>query len=541
MNLLGSGTVGDPWQITTREEMAFVLRDRLGTGFYRVLRDIYLLDSSPLQLTPLLTVAGEAPSYQPKVIDLNGYSVYVAATLPTASAQYAVFPVIHFKNGEVRFNVAHAAATQTVYVLYMCFATDCAIRGKITGAFGASGTSFLFYSETNHAALITREIRRVVITGLDSAGTAITRFNRTYITSAVPISQAYIFGTTTNMYAGFTSRSTQITLISLPAEFANNGWWESAPLLYPCQMESVGLSIETLESGEPVRRVVWVENDRQLVMLGLTNEAGLGNFTAVVRRDTGFTIYASEDLAAPPLRAGLAVLSGGWYCPPNQNDYVYQASAGGTLGSLSGITFGGSPVVVSGITFTPLSRRRSAVSDRLSVASFGFSISRVLDTVGEGGGGPVIEGDPAFLDGLVEEIHPMLGTVQPVVGSEVVVFERRAGGYVAMGSAFTNAMGEFRAETEVYGGGDVFAFAADFPGVVWMPGLDLGLGARVRPPISNGYVYEIITAGVAGSTEPAWWADQGDGTEGYIGSARAKAKPYYQPVGHGPLKMTFVE
>lgn len=313
MSLLGSGTAGDPWQITTREEMAFVLRDRLGTGFYRVLRDIYLLDSSPIQLTPLLTTQDQAAGYQPKVIDLNGYGVYVATTLPTASTAYAVLPVMHFKNGEIRFNVAHAATSQTVFVLYMCFATDCAIRGKITGAFGASGTSYLFYSETNHAALITREIRRVVITELDSPSAAITRFNRTYITTPVPISQAYIFGSTTNMYTGFTSRSTQITLVSLPAEFSSNGWWESAPLLYPYQVESVGISVETLDSGEPVQRIVWVENDRQLVMLGLTSVAGVGSFTAVVRRNTGFTLYASEDLAAPPLRAGLAVVSGGWY------------------------------------------------------------------------------------------------------------------------------------------------------------------------------------------------------------------------------------
>lgn len=158
-----------------------------------------------------------------------------------------------------------------------------------------------------------------------------------------------------------------------------------------------------------------------------------------------------------------------------------------------------------------------------------------------GGTGPVITGDPAYLDGVVEEVHPLLGTLRPLASAEVIAFERRGSEYVAMGSTYSNVAGEFRVETEVYGGGDIFAFAADFPGAVWQAGAYLELGDRVRPSVNNGFVYEVISAGNTGATEPAWWADAGDGTEGSIGSATAKARPYYQPVGHGPLKMTLVE
>ncbi|BCY01595.1 hypothetical protein PszF2a_13840 [Stutzerimonas stutzeri] len=150
-------------------------------------------------------------------------------------------------------------------------------------------------------------------------------------------------------------------------------------------------------------------------------------------------------------------------------------------------------------------------------------------------------GDPAYLDGVVEEIHPMTGARQALANCEVVAFERRGSAYVAMGNTFSDGVGGFRLETNIYGGGDVFAFAADFPGVIFQPGVQLNVGDRIRPALANGYVYEIVQPGSAGASEPVWWPDQGGGTEGAIGTARARARPYYQPVGHGPLKMTLIE
>lgn len=199
--------------------------------------------------------------------------------------------------------------------------------------------------------------------------------------------------------------------------------------------------------------------------------------------------------------------------------------------------------MLNGVTYTPSAVYPEMASSRTSLQTGGAQQLFTFDTasLGGGGGGPVIEGDPAYLDGVVEEIHPLLGTVRALVNAEVSVFEKRDTGYVVMGSAYSNAVGEFRVNTEVYGGGDVFAFAADFPGVAWQAGLELSTGTRVRPTVNNGYVYEVITPGNSGATEPTWWADAGDGTEGAIGGATAKARPYYQPVGHGPLKMTFIE
>lgn len=180
------------------------------------------------------------------------------------------------------------------------------------------------------------------------------------------------------------------------------------------------------------------------------------------------------------------------------------------------------------------------MSGRRSLARNGPAQIIILDN-SAGGGGPVIEGDPAYLDGVVEEIHPMTGARQALSNCEVVAFERRGSDYVAMGSTYSDGIGGFRLETEVYGGGDVFAFAADFPGVIFQPGVALNAGDRIRPALANGYVYEIVQPGTAGAAEPVWWPDQGGGTEGNIGTAVAKARPYYQPVGHGPLKMTLIE
>src|SRR5690606_23561840 len=126
------------------------------------------------------------------------------------------------------------------------------------------------------------------------------------------------------------------------------------------------------------------------------------------------------------------------------------------------------PVTINGITFAPRPRHGSVISTRRSLMRDGSSQVVLLDTSG-GGGGPVIEGDPAYLDGIVEEIHPMTGARQALANCEVVAFERRGSDYVAMGSTYSDGIGGFRLETDVYGGGDVFAFAADFPGVIFQP------------------------------------------------------------------------
>ena len=277
-------------------------------------------------------------------------------------------------------------------------------------------------------------------------------------------------------------------------------------------------------------------------MVGKTDGAGQLDMTLRVRRWLTFKVVATESYALPRLQEGNYVAAGGYYLPPTDSGYKYQASAAGQMSGLAGVTFGASPVVINGVTYSPSPIYPEMATGRTSLLTGGAQQLIILDTasIGGGGGGPVLDGDPAFLDGVVEQVHPMLGTQQPLANTEVVVFERRGESWASMGSSYSNLYGEFRVETDVYGGGDIFAFAADFPGLVWQPGIELGIGSKIRPTVNNGYVYEVITAGNSGAAEPQWWADTGDGTEGAIGGATAKARPYYQPVGHGPLKMTLV-
>ncbi|TRO38554.1 hypothetical protein EQ832_11905 [Pseudomonas sp. ALS1131] len=300
------------------------------------------------------------------------------------------------------------------------------------------------------------------------------------------------------------------------------------------------MTLQTIADGSAASRRLWIENERHVRFIGETDVEGLAQLNVRIRRRSSFSLMASEDYGVSELWDDLAIVAAGWYLPPASNGYIYQAGSAGRITSLVGVVFDDQPVTIDGILFTPRAAYLPVMSARRSVQRNGSSQTVVLDNSG-GGGGPVIEGDPAFLDGVVEEVHPTLGTVRPLANADVAVFERRGDQYVVMGRAFSNSVGEFRVETEVYGGGDVFAFAADFPGVIWSPGTALNLGDRLRPTTNNGYVYEIVEAGVSGAIEPEWWADQGDGTEAYVGTARARARPYYQPVGHGPLKMTLVD
>jgi len=324
------------------------------------------------------------------------------------------------------------------------------------------------------------------------------------------------------------------------AEFSDSGWHQVGLLPMPWQTEVVSLLVSSLADGAVTSRMLWLETAGFFRYLTETDAEGAAQLSVRVPRRGGFSIMASEDFRLDPLHEGRMVTAGEWYLPPSGQGFVYRADISERVVGLDSVVFADQPVVVNGITLTPRARYGSVISSRRSISRDGSSQLVLLDTSG-GGGGPVIEGDPAYLDGVVEEIHPMTGTRQALANCEVVAFERRGSDYVAMGSTYSDGIGGFRLDTDVYGGGDVFAFAADFPGVIFQPGVPLNVGDRIRPALANGYVYEIVQPGTAGPAEPVWWPDQGGGTEGNIGTARARARPYYQPVGHGPLKMTLIE
>lgn len=532
MALAGSGTEVDPWRITSMAELLVVLRDVTTSGFYRIANEI---DTGLYASIGGLTTTNGF-TYSPKVIDGDGYTVRFQTSVGSGIWCFSAY--VHFKNIKIHYRHT-STADGTVYFNLRGGLTDCALYFSLTTSF--SVTTSLAWTGAGVSALIPREIRRVALFSDVSPTNALSVFIGTSYTDFALI-HVYVYSASP-LATGITRISSRLTVAGLDAlsasAFSENAWWDDGAYMVPEQVESVSLSVSTL-SGGPVSRRICIENQHRITYIGDTAQDGVAQLTARVRKNTAFLVLASEDYGCDFLTYGKNVLAGNWYLSPTGNGYIYQAGGAGRITSQAAAVFNDQPVLIDGVTFTPRPRYQTVVSSRRSTLTGGLIQELVLDGAG-GGGGPVLEGDPAYLDGVVEEMHPMLGTVRALVNAEVLVFEKRASGYVTMGSAFSNAVGEFRVNTEVYGGGDIFAFAADFTGVIWQAGVVLNLGDRVRPTVNNGYVYEVITAGNSGATEPTWWADAGDGTEGAIGSATAQARPYYQPVGHGPLKMTLVE
>ena len=421
-----------------------------------------------------------------------------------------------------------------------CSLQDVSINLSVLG----SG-SFALFGGASGASLGPRVFRRVTVARQDPYAAADVWYSSGESFTDVTVEHAYAYVSTTTLPAGII-RVTAYTLVNIDAlssgAFSLAGWHQDQGFVKPAPLDQITLNLLTYVSGVAASRMVWAEVQGSISFVGTTDSVGAGTFVFRVKKFAGFTLLASEEATANLVSAGRTVAAGSLWVAPVASDYSYVAQQTGLTGSLSGLSWGSSPVVCGAVTFSPVLRRPAASTRRYTAASDGLSINISIDaSTGGGGGGPVIEGDPAYLDGHVEQYHPMLGVLMPLANTEVFAFELRGSAFVAMGSAYSNALGEFRVETEVYGGGDIFAFAADLPGVIWQAAIELSTGDRVRPTVNNGYVYEVITPGNSGATEPTWWADAGDGTEGAIGGATAKARPYYQPVGHGPLKMTLVE
>lgn len=530
--LIGSGTEIDPWLIQTRGQFSSVVRDASSGGYYRVVAELWGTAAIDLPLVAKTAAA----SYVRKWVDLNGFGVRLSGVGSTTAS--CALAGLHVSNGWIEFGYTSPSASTQMTMLYRCSAEDVAFYSRVSGSFSSG---IYFVESTGISADLPRLLRRVVfLSGINPQAQLAAFFSN--IVTGLTVSQAYVFASTATGWssAGITQLSAP-TLAALDAASANafsaEGWWQDGAYVYPCQVDTVQLSVFALVEGVATKRVAWQAAGRTWVRVGETDDVGVAQFTLRIRKFSVYALALMEDFDASAIRSQMGVVAGAWYLPPTDNGFIYQAGAAGFVGVIDGVVFDDQPVTVDGVLFTPRECHPAVVRSGLSVVRNGLSFSLTLDTTSDAGSG--VEGDPAYLDGVVEEIHPTLGAVRPLASAEVAVFERRGEQYVSMGRAFSNVLGEFRVETEVYGGGDVFAFALDFPGVIWAPGIELGIGARVRPTVNNGYVYEIVSGGVSGTFEPDWWADAGDGTEGYIGTARAKARPYYQPQAHGPLKMTF--
>ena len=160
---------------------------------------------------------------------------------------------------------------------------------------------------------------------------------------------------------------------------------------------------------------------------------------------------------------------------------------------------------------------------------FAEDLQYTLDITGSTGAGA---GDPAQVDARVR-------VARVPANREVVMLERPAdGGWRLAGYGLTPG-GAGEIDLRVVGG-DVFAVAVDDYGVAFVADLAVQVGQRIRPTQYSGWVYEITDAGQLPSVEPEWWAAVGDNPSQPIGTARAVARRYFQPIAHGPVPVEVI-
>ena len=121
---------------------------------------------------------------------------------------------------------------------------------------------------------------------------------------------------------------------------------------------------------------------------------------------------------------------------------------------------------------------------------------------------------------------------QPAKREIIVLGADDAAGYQVLGDDISAANGKFEISWSDYGGAVIPIYLDDF-GVMWQPTQMVAVGEIVYPTQWNGWQFECITAGVTGSSEPAWWYE--DGHTGLSGTATFKARQYLPPLADGPL------
>jgi hypothetical protein len=117
---------------------------------------------------------------------------------------------------------------------------------------------------------------------------------------------------------------------------------------------------------------------------------------------------------------------------------------------------------------------------------------------------------------------------------EVLIVERKLdGGWRVAGNGATASDGRLAVGVTVVDGA-VYALGLDDFGIAFSAGLLVPVGRRVRPSVFAGVLYEITEAGALPANEPVWWPITTDGSR-ELGTARAVAVRYFQPIGHGPI------
>lgn len=145
---------------------------------------------------------------------------------------------------------------------------------------------------------------------------------------------------------------------------------------------------------------------------------------------------------------------------------------------------------------------------------------------GSGGGGG---GQPATVAARVRLAQ------QPVSRPLVVVGRAADGVWQVLGSGQSDAAGNAALELRVPPSVAAYAVAIDNWGVPFQAGLAVDDGVVVRPTQFAGWLYQVTEAGTLPASEPVWWPAEGDNAPRQLGTARAVAVRYYQPLAHGPV------
>lgn len=145
---------------------------------------------------------------------------------------------------------------------------------------------------------------------------------------------------------------------------------------------------------------------------------------------------------------------------------------------------------------------------------------------GSGGGGG---GQPATVAARVRLAQ------QPASRPLVVVGRAIDGAWQVLGSGQSDAAGNAALELRVPPSVAAYAVAIDNWGVPFQAGLAVDDGVVVRPSQFAGWLYQVTEAGTLPASEPVWWPAEGDNAPRQLGTARAVAVRYYQPLAHGPV------
>ena len=135
--------------------------------------------------------------------------------------------------------------------------------------------------------------------------------------------------------------------------------------------------------------------------------------------------------------------------------------------------------------------------------------------------------------GTVSAIVKVAGEAAP---RRLVAVELATDGFWRLvGEGASEAQGVAALDVKVTPSAQVFVMAIDNWGIPFQAGLTVVADDVVRPSQFTGWLYRITEPGTLPAAEPAWWPAEGDNASRLLGTARAIAVRYYQPLAHGPL------